>query len=81
MAATGEPTQLRPGRALAEGMARMFDFMGVLSDDSPTTCVEEDMALAWHDVLSAVRPPPPVGPVSPRSERRAAPWVLRPGGR
>jgi hypothetical protein len=35
----------------------MFDFMGVLSKERPTRSVEEDLALAWRDVLSVVRPP------------------------
>jgi hypothetical protein len=81
MAATGEQMQLRPGRALAEGMARMFDFMGVLCDETPTSSVEEDMALAWSEVLGAMRPPPPVSSFSPRLESSAAPRVLRAVGR
>jgi hypothetical protein len=81
MAATGEPMQLRPGHALAEGMAHMFDFMGVLPHQSPTSSVDEDMALAWRDVLSVMRPPPQVDPSSPRSENSAAPRLLRHAGR
>jgi hypothetical protein len=77
----GERVQLRPGRALAEGVAHMFDFMGVLSQQSPTRSVEEEMALSWHEVLSVMRPPPPVGPFSLRSENSAAARVLRPVGK
>jgi hypothetical protein len=57
MTGKGERVQLRPGRALVQGMPRMFDFMGVLSKERPTRSVEEDLALAWRDVLSVVRPP------------------------
>ena len=77
----GERMQLRPGRALAEGMAKMFDFMGVLSHQRPNRSVEEDMALSWHEVLSVMRPPPPVGPFSLGSENSAAARVPRPVGR
>jgi hypothetical protein len=59
----GERMQLRPGRALAEGMAHMFDFMGVLSHQRPNRSVEEDMALSWHEVPQRRRPPPPCRPL------------------
>jgi hypothetical protein len=59
----------------------MFDFMGVLSQKRPARSVEEDMALAWREVLSVVKPPPPAGPVSLRSENSAAEKVLHPIGR
>jgi hypothetical protein len=77
----GERMQLRPGRALAEGMAHMFDFMGVLSHQRPNRSVEEDMALSWHEVLSVMRPPPCGGPFSLGSENSAAARVPRPVGR
>jgi hypothetical protein len=77
----GERMQLRPGRAMVEGMAHMFDFMGIHSHQSPTRSVEEDMALSWREVLSVMRPPPPVGPFSLRSENSEAARMLRPVGR
>lgn len=52
-----EPVQLRPGRAVVRGMARMLDFTGVLSRQARPRRAEEDMALAWRDVLSVVKPP------------------------
>jgi hypothetical protein len=55
----GERVQLRPGHALVESVPRMLDFMGVLSHKTPTRSAEEDMALAWREVLSVVKPPPP----------------------
>jgi hypothetical protein len=58
----GERVQLRPGHALVQNMPRMLDFMGVLSHKTPTRSAEEDMALAWHEVLSVVKPPPPPRP-------------------
>jgi len=76
-----ERMQLRPGRALAEGMVHMFDFMGVLSHQRPNRSVEEDMALCWNEVLSVMRPPPSVGPFSLGSENSAAARVPRPVGR
>lgn len=58
----GEPVHLRPGRALVQGLAHMFDFMPVDAQMPQTRSVEEDMALAWRDVLSVVKPPPAAGP-------------------
>ena len=59
-----EGVQLRPGQTLVQGMPRMLDFVGVLSHKTPTRCAEEDMALAWHEVFSVVKPPPPPRPSS-----------------
>jgi hypothetical protein len=81
MADLEERMQLRPGHALAEGMTRMFDFMGVLSHRRPNRSVEEDVALSWQEVLSVRMPPPPAGPFSLRSENSAAASVPRPAGR
>jgi len=55
----GERAQLRPARSLMQGVPRMLDFMGVLSQKTPTRSAEEDMALAWREVLSVVKPAPP----------------------
>ena len=57
-----ERVQLRPGRALVHGVPHMFDFMRVLSPKMPARSAEEDMELAWREVLSVVKPPPPAGP-------------------
>ncbi len=74
-----ERVHLRPGRALVQGVPHMFDFMGVLSRNTRTRSAEEDMALAWREVLSVVKPPPPpAGSVSPRSRNSTPAKVLRP---
>jgi hypothetical protein len=44
------------------GLAHMFDFMPVDAQMPQTRSVEEDMALAWRDVLNVVKPPPAAGP-------------------
>jgi hypothetical protein len=59
---TGERGQLRLGRALLHEVPRMLDFTGVLSHKTRTRSAEEDMALAWREVFSVVKPAPPAGP-------------------
>jgi DNA-binding transcriptional MerR regulator len=57
---TVEPGQieaLRPARALLRGVATMLDFTGALARRSQTQSVDEDMAIAWQEVLGAARPP------------------------
>jgi hypothetical protein len=72
----GEHVPLRPGRALVQGVPHMFDFMGVLSQKRPARSVEEDMTLAWRDVLGVVKAPPPAGPFPLRGQDSAAASVL-----
>ena len=58
----GERVQLRPGHALVQSVPRMRDLVSVLSHKTPTRSAEEDMALAWREVLSVEVPPPPPRP-------------------
>lgn len=47
------PVRLRPGRALAEGIARMIDFTGTLGPWTPGRTIEHDFNRAWATVLGA----------------------------
>jgi hypothetical protein len=62
MSDIAERVHLRPGRALVRGVPHMVDFTRVLSQKRRIGSAEEDMALAWGEVFSVVKPPPPVGP-------------------
>jgi DNA-binding transcriptional MerR regulator len=53
----GQSEALRPARALLRGVATLLDFTGALARRSQTQSVDEDMAIAWQEVLGAARPP------------------------
>jgi DNA-binding transcriptional MerR regulator len=53
----GQIEGLRPARALLRGVATMLDFAGGLAHRSQTQSVDDDMAIAWQEVLGVGRPP------------------------
>jgi DNA-binding transcriptional MerR regulator len=62
---TVEPGQIKalhPARVLLRGAATMLDFAGVLAHRPQTQSVNDDLAIAWQEVLGVWRPPPATHP-------------------
>jgi DNA-binding transcriptional MerR regulator len=55
---SGQVAPLRRGRALLYGVATMLDFTGALSRGPRTQSADEDMAVAWQEVLGVRSPSP-----------------------